>query len=175
MRNNVTTLRFTRALFIIYLLALCWILLLKLGVRFSYMDHRSINLVPFQAPLMVNGKADMGEIILNVIIFIPMGLYAGILFSRWSFARKTFLFFATSLTFEVLQYSLRIGAFDITDIITNTFGGVSGLLIYEGFARLFSNKGFAEKIVSGVLAIGTIVVIAFLFMLKMNMLPIRYQ
>jgi glycopeptide antibiotics resistance protein len=84
--NNVTN-RLTTVLFTIYLIAICWILLFKLGVRFSYMEKRSVNLIPFSEPIILSG-----ENILNVIIFVPLGLYAGVLFERMTFG-KNFLFF----------------------------------------------------------------------------------
>jgi glycopeptide antibiotics resistance protein len=109
--------RVTTALFIIYLLVLCWILLLKLGVHFSYMEKRIVNLVPFTETRIITA-----ENILNLVIFIPLGIYAGSLFQRWFFSKKLFFFFLCSLLIEGLQYILRIGAFDVTDIITNTLG-----------------------------------------------------
>ena len=60
--NNIIN-KVTTVLFIIYLIALFWILLFKLGVRFSYMENRSVNLIPFSEPLISNGKIDVGEII----------------------------------------------------------------------------------------------------------------
>jgi glycopeptide antibiotics resistance protein len=66
--------RLTTVLFIIYLIALYWILLLKLGVRFSYMGERRTKLVPFSGPFLTS------ENILNIVIFIPLGIYAGSLF-----------------------------------------------------------------------------------------------
>ena len=97
--NNVTN-RLTTVLFIIYLIALYWILLFKLGVRFSYMGNRKVNLIPFSEPLILNGKIDVGEIILNLVIFVPLGIYAGILFERWILGKKLFFFFLISLLFE---------------------------------------------------------------------------
>ena len=71
--------KLTYVLFVVYLIGLIWILLFKLGVHFSYMGNsRSINLIPFSEPLMLNGKIDFGEIIMNVLIFVPIGIYAGI-------------------------------------------------------------------------------------------------
>src|SRR5688572_15762711 len=96
-KDNDKANKLTNTLFIVYILALFWILLLKLGVRFSYMENRSVNLIPFGEPLMSNGKTDLGEIILNVVIFVPLGIYAGIIFKRWTLANKLFLFFLVSL------------------------------------------------------------------------------
>jgi hypothetical protein len=47
------------------------------------MGNRSVNLIPFSEPLILNGKMDVGEIILNVVILVLLGIYAGILFERW--------------------------------------------------------------------------------------------
>jgi glycopeptide antibiotics resistance protein len=122
--NNVTN-RLTAVLFIIYVIALCWILLFKLGVRFSYMENRSVNLIPF-SDLLINGKIDVGGVISNVVIFVPLGIYAGTLFEKWIFRKQLTFFFLFSLLVEGLQFILAIGAFDITDVITNTLGGIIG-------------------------------------------------
>jgi glycopeptide antibiotics resistance protein len=167
--------KLTRTLFSIYLLALFWILLLKLGVQFSYMGTRSVNLIPFAQPLISNGKADLSEVILNVVIFVPLGIYAGILFNRWSFGGRVFFCFLMSLMFEGLQFVLNVGAFDITDLITNTSGGVIGLMVFALIDKLFSDRVRAHKFINVVAAIGTAVMISLLMLLKLNMLPIRYQ
>src|SRR5215471_4617671 len=116
-QNNIAD-KVTIVLFTIYLIAVFWILLFKLGVRFSYMGKRNVNLIPFNQPLIHNGKMDFGEIIMNVVIFVPLGIYAGVLFKRWTWGTKRFFFFLISLMFEVLQFIFKVGASDITDIIT---------------------------------------------------------
>src|SRR5690349_6246270 len=123
---NILTNRLTTVLFIIYLVALCWILLLKLSVRFSYMGNRRANLIRFKEPSIITS-----ENILNLVIFVPLGIYAGILFERWPSSKKVLFFFLLSLLVEGLQYILRLGAFDVTDIITNTSGGVVGLILFK--------------------------------------------
>src|SRR2546421_8465933 len=95
--DNTMANKLTNVLFIIYLVALLWILVFKLGVRFSYMGNRRVNMIPFSKPLILNGKIAFGEMILNAVIFIPLGIYAGILFERWIFGKKVFLFFLISL------------------------------------------------------------------------------
>ncbi|ULQ54309.1 VanZ family protein [Flavihumibacter fluvii] len=172
--NNVTN-KVTNVLFIIYLITLFWILLFKLGVRFSYMGNRSVNLIPFRELLLPNGKMDVSEIILNIVIFVPLGIYAGVLFKRWSWSAKLFFFFFISLMFEVLQFIIRVGAFDSTDIVTNTLGGIIGLLIFAAIDKVFNNSSKAQKFINIVAAIGTVLMISLLVLLKMNMLPVRYQ
>jgi glycopeptide antibiotics resistance protein len=166
--------RLTTVLFSIYLIALYWILLFKLGVQFSYMDKRSVNLIPFSA-LILNGKTELSEIISNVVIFIPLGIYAAILLDRWNVGRKLFFVFLSSLIVEALQFSFAIGAFDITDIMTNTFGGMVGLLIFKTVEKVFNNRIKAQKFINVIAASGTVLMILLLVLLKLNMLPVRYQ
>jgi glycopeptide antibiotics resistance protein len=171
--NNLAN-KVTKVLLIIYLVALCWILLFKLGVHFSYMENRSVNLIPF-SQLFLNGKIDVAETILNVVIFIPLGIYAGVLFKRWSFGKKLFFFFLISLAFEVLQFFLSIGALDVTDIITNTTGGIIGLMMFKAIEKLVNNRVKTQKFINIIAATGTVLMILLLVLLKMNMLPVRYQ
>jgi glycopeptide antibiotics resistance protein len=93
MKDSNKSNKLINVLFVIYLIALFWIIVLKFNVPFSYMGNmRRINLIPFSEPLILNGKLDFGEIILNVFIYVPLGIYAGILFKRW-FIGKTFSYF----------------------------------------------------------------------------------
>lgn len=173
--DNNTANKLTKVLFIIYLVALLWILVFKLGVRFSYMGNRRVNLIPFSEPLILNGKIDFGEMILNAVIFVPLGIYAGVLFEKWIFGKKVFLFFVISLMIEGLQFILRVGAFDITDIITNTLGGIIGLIIFKAIEKVFKNNFKAQKFINIIAAIGTVLMTSLLLLLKLNMLPVRYQ
>lgn len=159
----------------IYLLVIAWILLFKLGVRFSYMETRSMNLIPFKEPLILNGEPDFGEVILNVIIFVPLGIYTGILFAKWVFRKKLLFFFLSSFLVEALQFILAIGAFDSTDILTNTLGGLIGLYLFKIVEIGFGNKLRAQKFVNLIAGIGTAAILLLLVLLKLDMLPIRYR
>lgn len=166
--------KLTLILFFIYLVVLFWILLFKLGVQFSYMAERRVNLVPYNNA-MSNGNIDLGETIMNVIIFLPLGIYAGVLFKRWSIGLKLFFFFLTSLMFEVLQFVLRVGSFDMTDIVNNTLGGIIGLMIFLAIEKVFNNSFKTQKFINIIALTGTVLMVILLLLLKLNMLPIRYQ
>lgn len=165
----------TLVLFIIYLIVLFWILLFKLGVKFAYMETRIVNLIPFRDFFLSNYRVNKVETILNIIIFIPFGVYISVLAKKWAWSYKLFFFFLISLMLEVLQYIFRIGAFDITDVITNVFGGVIGLLIFKAIEKLFNNIVKYQKFINIIALMGTVFMISFLVLLKLNMLPIRYQ
>jgi glycopeptide antibiotics resistance protein len=163
--------KLTNVLFIVYLIALIWIVLFKLNIHFSYMGiKRSINLIPFREPLILNGRIDFGENILNVLIFVPLGVYAGILFEKWFFGKKLFLFFIISLLLEVFQYIFGIGSSDITDIINNTIGGLIGLAVFTGIEKAFKNSVKAQKFINILAATGTILMLILLLLLKINRL-----
>ena len=175
MKDNSSTNKLTIVLFAIYLVAICWILIFKLGVQFSYMENRSVNFIPFRKSLIFNGKINFGEIIMNVVSFVPLGIYTGMLFKKWIFRQNIFLFFLTSLIVEALQFILKVGAFDITDTITNTLGGVIGLMIFKAIDKVFKNSVTVQKSINIIAAIGTALMILFLLLLRTNNLGIKYQ
>lgn len=165
----------TKVLLISYLLILIWILLFKFGVQFSYMSERNINLSPFREFYTSAENVDPPQIILNILIFFPLGLYVGILFPKLHFFTKTALFFLVSFFIELFQYILKIGAFDITDIINNTLGGILGFLILKFLIIIFGTSSKAQKIVNWLGILGTALMLLLLVLLKLNMLPIQYQ
>lgn len=158
--------KITLALMIFYLLALIWVIVFK--SEFSIKDLpqiRNINLIPFSQPAIVNGKADVREIILNVVAFIPYGLFIHALIDEMSILKKILIIFATSFVFELIQYIFAIGASDITDIISNTSGGVIGLVISILMAKLLKDNWLkCINIISTVCAamLTSLVVILFL-------------
>ena len=169
MKDNNKTNKLTNGLFIIYLIALFWIIIFKFNVPFSTMGNmRSVNLIPFSEPLILNGKPAFSEIIMNVMIFVPLGIYVGILFKRWSIGKNLLLFFFISLICEVFQFVLGVGASDITDIINNTLGGIIGLLIIKGIEKGFKNSVKAQKFINTIATIGTVLMIVLLLLLIIN-------
>jgi glycopeptide antibiotics resistance protein len=134
------------------------------------MEERRTNLVPFSEPVILTS-----ENILNLVIFVPLGVYAGILFGKWDSGKKLLFIFSLSLLVEAIQYIFRIGAFDTTDIITNTLGGITGIVIFKGLVSAFNNSVKAQRFVNICATIGTALVIVLLVLLKLNLLPVRYE
>lgn len=139
--GNKKTNRLTFILFVIYMTALVWIILFKLQFSLDITGHtRSINLIPFAGSLIINGKMDFGEIFDNLLIFVPFGIYICMLKPNWLFPKKILPVFLTSLILEVLQFILAMGATDITDLISNTTGGLAGIGFFFIFTKLFREK-----------------------------------
>lgn len=156
----------TKALFVVYLLGLTWIILFKMELSPANLPHiRNINLIPFAESVIVNGTLDFGEIIDNALAFIPFGVFAGVLWGNGSFLKKIAPVFLVSFAFETLQYVLAIGASDMTDLLANTLGGCAGLGIYLLLEKV--TKGNARKMVNLLCligAVGMILLLAFIFL-----------
>lgn len=165
----------TRILLIIYLVTIVWVLLLKLGVHFSYMVERKINFIPFKEFFSSNDQIDFPGLILNVIIFVPLGIYISISYNKWSLIKKFIPILVISLCIEILQYALKIGAFDLTDVVTNTSGGMLGLFIYKVIIKIVHHETKAQKLVNMIAIIGTVVIVSLLILLKLDLLPIHYR
>jgi glycopeptide antibiotics resistance protein len=93
---------------------------------------------------------------MNAVIFIPLGIYLEILFKKYSTGRKIFIVFLISFICEVSQFILGVGASDITDIINNMLGGITGIVIYKVIVKIMKNDVKAQKIINVIATIGTI-------------------
>lgn len=101
----------------------------------------NLNLIPFAGML-----ADLKNSILNVLLFIPLGIMLPLLWNKFKTPKYTFLFgFGMSLAIELLQI-LTFRATDVNDLITNTFGALFGFLCAKVSLQSFpSAKGIADN------------------------------
>jgi glycopeptide antibiotics resistance protein len=161
--------RLTYGLLFIYLISLVWIIVLKFNLV-AYHDgiERSINWIPFPKLFGIPGQGDRNELLLNVLIFMPYGLYAGILWHKWTLPRLIPVFLTTSFLFESSQYFLKYGAFDATDLVNNTLGGILGWLIFQGLKKVATSPKQARKWVNIFALIGTVLILGLLLFLKLN-------
>ena len=166
MKDSSKITKTTKILFIVYLIAIFEIIVFKLEIPFSGMGYlRNINLIPFYESLIVNGKIDFSEIFMNMIIFIPLGIYTEMLFSKWSTIKKISVIFIVSLICEISQFVMAIGASDITDIINNTLGGIVGLLIMYILVKLAKEKHKIYKLMNILATVGTTFMVSLLSIL----------
>lgn len=139
--------RLVPVLFLIYLALLVWIILLKLQFSLQDLDTgRSVNLIPFYYDKEIGTAFHLKEVLENLLIFVPMGIYLQMLLPKRRLHTKLIIIAGTSLLLEALQYVLAIGRSDITDLLTNTAGGLLGLVLYCIVARLHGNRVRADKL-----------------------------
>ena len=148
----------------VYSAALTWIILFKMAVRLDDVGFgtvRAWNLIPFR--YSEETSFHLTEVLENVIAFIPLGVYLGMLKTgAW---KAILIGAAASVTLEALQFALGIGAADVTDVITNTAGTAIGVGIYLLLTRIFKNREKLDKtlvIVCGAAKVVMIVLIALL-------------
>ena len=117
---------FYRLLGILYILLLYYLLLSTEGAS------SGINWIPFRemTRYSIGSKSFMYNVLGNILLFIPFGFF---LSDTIKANKASGIFICTviiSLTAEIIQY--RIGrAFDVDDIILNTFGSLLGYWSYK--------------------------------------------
>ena len=83
----------------------------------------NLNLIPF-----IGMIDDWKNGILNILLFVPLGMMMPILWNSFRTQKNALLFgFGTSLAIELLQM-LTFRATDVNDLITNTLGAYLGFL-----------------------------------------------
>lgn len=147
-------------LFAIYMVLLIWAILFKMELSIHELETiRSINLIPFYYENEVGMNFHLKEVVENALIFIPLGIYLCMLTHSLSFKTKLFIILLTSSLLEIFQYVLSVGRTDITDVITNTCGGIIGIGLYGLAVKIFHGKKQADKIITIFAVIVTVVVV----------------
>ena len=137
----------SKIIFIIYIGLIVWVIMFKcnlidsLNMTYEYLKDMNIKerflifSTPFKnyflesvnSPKYVFTEDDL----LNVIIFIPMGLYLSYFIKNKKFLKSLLITFGVSLFFELFQLFTVIGSFTIQDLMTNVIGGIIGYLVYK--------------------------------------------
>lgn len=137
--------------FVFYILFLLWNILFKYVTPWDLFSservvYRGINLIPFND--IMEGNYNQLDVIGNIILFVPLGIYASMFFKEAKIYKNIGVIVLISLVFEVSQYIFAIGASDITDIITNTVGGIIGIGLYFIIKKIFREDSKVKNFVS---------------------------
>ncbi|MGN1343603.1 MAG: VanZ family protein [Traorella sp.] len=128
---------FINTLFYLYLCSVIAVTLmpicLSLPTIFSH-EYHPMNIIPFDD--VIHGWGDYErQIILNILMFVPFGFLCPIVIKKRFFS-VVLGCMLVSLAIELIQPLLSIYRFsDITDVITNTIGGILGYLFYYGISK----------------------------------------
>ena len=153
-------------LFGIYLFLLIWIIVFKLSFSLDELyGVRSVNLLPFYYAYAAGERVHLSEIMNNVAIFVPFGIYLCMFRREPRFGAKLLILAGTSLSFELLQYALAIGRTDITDLITNTCGGLLGIAFYHLLAKLLRSRLRTNTVLTVLAALATCAVVGIVALL----------
>ncbi len=138
--------------FVIYLAFLLWEFLFQNVPPTELFHHEytgTININPY-------ANISTGDILNQIILFIPLGLFLCILSRKQNIITKIWAIFAISLFLEFLSL-LFFADFDITTVINNLIGGVVGIIIYKSLIIIFKDeeqiKGFVAILMNAIIII----------------------
>jgi len=79
------------------------------------------------------------ENIMNVVVFIPVGLLLGSAFKQMTWWKALLIGCSISITIEALQFWFMKGFSEVDDVMHNTVGCIMGYIIYSILVRIFTN------------------------------------
>lgn len=134
-------------IFILYMIILVWVIIFKCNMLqsvestyiffkgFTLKERFEYFLIPFmdyfEGPFVNEFERTFSDDVLNVLIFIPFGLYVSYFIKKNKFGKVVLLSFLLSLFFEMFQLFSAIGCYSTKDLITNVLGGIFGFLLYK--------------------------------------------
>ena len=142
-------------LFAVYLVLLVWTVLWKLEVPWVGGDTM-VKLVPFVRTHEAGPSAPV-EVFVNLALFLPFGVYLGLLAPSRPWWAPVIVMAGASLALEVAQYVLAVGRSDTTDVIANTAGGLAGLGLLTVARRGLSAR--TTTVMLRVCSVGTVLVL----------------
>lgn len=131
--------------FITYLVFLCYIMFFaemlgRAGTERGY----SYNLQPLREIIrfiryreVLGMRAVVWNLGGNVLCFMPFGFFVPLMAKqagRWYLTGLLSLYL--SLLIELTQLFLKVGSFDVDDLLLNTAGGLLGFLVYKAWRRI---------------------------------------
>ena len=96
-------------------------------------ENQGYNLHPFWSYKSFQESGDKvlaRQIVLNVLMFVPVGLLFGLSFRSAKWWHAVLVGFALSFSIEMLQYLLHRGFAEFDDVFHNTVGFLVGFGIY---------------------------------------------
>lgn len=146
--NGTRKLNIKKALF--YGISICYLVIL-IGAVFldRGFGYNSINLHLFNSYIEAYHMMKMSlfrNIVLNILLFVPFGYLLPIYFKKLDKWYKVLAFgILTTIAIELIQYTTRIGIFELDDILNNNLGILIGYSYYKIF-NVFKIKEDKKKI-----------------------------
>ena len=132
------------ALFAAYCAVMLWLLFGRPGYTegIPYLQQMKVNLIPFRTlrlffRLLSHRRPHLVlsaviNLVGNVAMFIPLGLFLPVVFTKLRKMWKTVLYAALMISIvELLQLLTLVGSCDIDDLILNLIGTIAGYGLYK--------------------------------------------
>ncbi|GHG60073.1 hypothetical protein GCM10012320_34480 [Sinomonas cellulolyticus] len=138
--------------------------------------ERSINLVPFAtiagylaAHSPGEGKVAFGNIVGNILIFVPLGVYASWLRPRAAAWLTLLAVAAVSVAVEIVQNVFGVGASDVDDVILNCVGGAVGILAFRLLSAILRERSVVRTVMAVLSLLSLPVWCYFLFVVRLHL------
>ena len=145
---------------IIYFILLFFLLFRKKAAG----SFQSVNLIPFHSigaylfsDDMVSRAFALSNLLGNIAIFIPMGVYLPLLIRRKSI-------FVNTVCVALISAVVAVGSADIDDVILNTVGGLIGVSLFRVMELLLKDQ--TKKAVTVLAPVGGIFSFLILFLVN---------
>ena len=123
------------------------ILLFNMVIFARYSNITSYNIIPFASITNLITNGNLYTIVINLfgnlLIFMPLEYFIIELFKVNKFKQNLLLSFIIILMIETSQFILKIGVFDVDDIIICTFGMMTFYVIYNSIKNI--RRRYEEK------------------------------
>lgn len=127
-----------KILFVLYIIFVFYFLLIsEIYGRTGEMQEYHYNLVLFkEIRRFWNYREQLGmfatvtNLLGNVLIFLPFGFFMAMASKYRSFMSTVIYSLALSLTVEISQLFMKVGCFDVDDLLLNTIGGMLGFIAF---------------------------------------------
>ena len=125
-----------------YLFLLTWLVLFKFAFTIEEIPHlRQLNLIPFHYETSVASITHMKEVIYNILIFVPAGVYFTAFLGRKKMVAGDWsIIFCEPEHLRLVQWIFSIGVSDITDLIGNTLGSGVGAVLFAFLGKILSKE-----------------------------------
>ena len=128
-----------KILFVLYIIFVFYFLLIsEVYGRVGEMQEYHYNLILFkEIKRFWNYREQLGifatatNLLGNVLIFLPLGFFMPMGSRERSFLNTTFYCLALSLVIEMSQLFMKVGCFDVDDLLLNTVGGMIGYIVFS--------------------------------------------
>lgn len=128
---------FLKTVFYLNAVGIIWVTLMPFTLQlFSLFQssYQSMHMVAFEDLILGRPRAIL-EVVLNIIMLMPLGFLLPLVYDIKP-VKAVVIVFLTSLSIELVQPLLGgTRASDITDLITNTLGGLVGVVLYQSVKK----------------------------------------
>lgn len=176
-------------LFLVYIVILFKVMVLKdvplvrvgfLKLNFGGTREAAANFIPFKTiwPYLLGDKGLIIagiNIIGNIVLLVPIGFLAPLVYRGMTWKRTLFLAVASGLAIEGMQVWGHVGIFDIDDVILNGVGVLAGYWAFILSLRVLQRVGTAPLILSASVLVAASVLYFGVYRYQHHQFPIGFE